>query len=96
MGNNVNYAPFVEEDTSPHDIVANGNALMIPVAGGGGFGGGKLSGAPRAGQQVAFFKKVRHPGTKGQHMAARGLENARTQIIEAFRVAIEFALGSNR
>lgn len=94
VGNSVSYGPFVEEDTNAHDIVAHGNALMIPVAGGGGFGGGKLSGGARAGQQVAFFKKVRHPGTKGQHMAARGLENAKAGILEIFNLAIQRVLAT--
>lgn len=99
VGDVVSYAPFVEDDTAPHDITAHGTALMIPV-GSSGFGGGTLSGRARAGQQVAFFKRVRHPGSKGKHMASRGLEAARPEIIAAFSAAadraIKLALGQIR
>ena len=94
VGNEVSYARFVEESTNAHDIVAHGNALMIPVAAGGGFGGGRLSGKARAGQQVAFFKRVRHPGTQGKHMAAQGLENAKQGILRIFELAMERALST--
>src|SRR5690242_14991353 len=57
VGDVVGYAAAVEEGSPPHEIVAHGGALMIPIASEGGFGGGKLSGAARSGQQVAFFKK---------------------------------------
>lgn len=91
VGDAVSYAPYVEEDTQPHDITAHGKALMIPV-GGAGFGGGRLSGSARAGQQVAFFRTVRHPGTKGKHMAKEGLAAARPAIVEAFNLAAQRAV----
>ena len=99
VGDVVSYAPFVEEGTGAHDITAHGNALMIPV-GSSGFGGGALSGRARAGQQVAFFKKVHHPGTRGRHMASRGLEAARPAIVALFSAAaqraVQTALGKLR
>lgn len=91
VGDPVGYAPFVEEDTEAHDITAHGTALMIPV-GSSGFGGGTLSGRARSGQQVAFFKSVRHPGTKGKHMASRGLEAARPAIVATFSAAADRAI----
>ena len=80
VSTDVSYAPFVENPTRAHDIVAHGRALMIPIspgAGGGGpiFGGGKLSGGPRAGQQVAFFARVHHPGTPGFPFLKPALED---------------------
>jgi hypothetical protein len=92
VGDQVDYAPYVEEDTQPHDIYAHGGALMVPVAGGGGFGGGRLSGSARAGQQVAFFGRVHHPGTKGKHMAKRGLEAAKPAIVATFLAATDRAI----
>ena len=92
IDNNVSYGPFVEDDTGPHDIVAHGNALMIPVAKSGGFGGGRLSGAARSGQQVAFYAQVRHPGTRGKHMAAEGLKNAEPGILRIFQLAMQRVL----
>jgi hypothetical protein len=92
VSDDVVYAPFVEEGTAPHDITATGRALTIPLAKGGGFGGGRLSGAPRAGQDVGFFARVHHPGTKGAHMAEQGLERAQPGIIRAFELAIQRAL----
>lgn len=96
ISNKVSYAEDVEEGTGPHDIVAHGQALMIPVAKGGGFGGGKLSGGARSGQQVAFFKRVRHPGSQGQHMAAQGLANARPGILRIFELAMQRVLAAIR
>ena len=84
LGDPVSYAGFVEEGTRAHDIVAHGNALMIPVAKGGGFGGGRLPGAPRMGQQVAFFKRVHVRGSTGRHMAAEGLSAAKAAITREF------------
>jgi hypothetical protein len=95
VDNNVSYGPFVEEDVRPHDIVANGNALMIPMTG-AGFGGGKLSGGARAGQQVAFFKRVRHPGSRGKHMARQGLENATPGILQLFQMAMQRVLSMGK
>lgn len=91
VGDPVGYAPYVEEDTAAHDITAHGNALMIPV-GGSGFGGGTLSGRARAGQQVAFFKSVRHPGSRGKHMARRGLDAATPAIVALFSQAADRAI----
>ena len=93
VGDNVSYAATVEQGSRPHDIVAHGNALMIPVSG-SGFGGGKLSGGARAGQQVAFFKRVRHPGSKGVHMAAEGLAAAKPAITAVFMKAINRVLAT--
>lgn len=90
VADSVSYAPYVEAGVGPHDIVARGNALMIPV-GESGFGGGTLSGGARSGQQVAFYKKVRHPGFAGRHMAAKGLEIARPAIVAEFKAAAERA-----
>lgn len=94
LADDVEYAPFVEVGTGPHEIEARGRALMIPVASGGGFGGGRLSGAPRSGQQVSFFKRVHHPGSKGVHMAEEGLEAARAGITQAFLNAINRVLAT--
>lgn len=93
LGDNVSYAAVVEGGSRPHDIVAHGNALMIPVSG-SGFGGGRLSGGARAGQQVAFFRRVRHPGTKGAHMASEGLQAAKPGISTVFTNAINRVLAT--
>jgi hypothetical protein len=48
----VDYAPFVEYDTRPHEIRARpGGALRFPVGG-----------------MTVFAARVQHPGTKGHHM----------------------------
>lgn len=96
IDDDVSYAPFVEEGTAPHVIEARGNALMLPVNKGGGFGGGRLSGAARSGQQVAFFKRVQHPGTQGKHMAEQGLRNATSQITRIFEMAVQRVLDGTK
>jgi hypothetical protein len=87
IANHVSYAPFVEFGTRPHEIVAHGNALVIPI------GGRALTGRALKGQPVIFRKRVMHPGTTGAHMAARGLMAARGTILEIFRRAAQRALG---
>jgi len=97
---NVKYAAMVELGTRPHEIAAvNAKALMIPVLGarkavasGSPFGGARLSGAPRAGQQVAFFRRVHHPGTRGIHFMRDALAASIPAIEAAFRKAAEIAL----
>lgn len=93
----VEYAPDVEHGTAAHDIVAHGRALMLPIgpmAGSGGsiFGGAKLSGSPRAGQQVAFFTRVHHPGTKAMPFMKPALEENVARIGDIFTVALTGAL----
>lgn len=95
----VSYAEMVESGTRPHEIAAvNAMALMLPIggwagsAGGAGrsvFGGARLSGAPRVGQQVAFFRRVHHPGTKGQHMFEDGLMASEPSIQGIFQRAAQ-------
>jgi hypothetical protein len=100
VGNTVSYGPFVEENTSAHDIVANGNALMIPInplAGSAGysgsiFGGAKLAGGLRAHQQFILRKRVRHPGTTGKHMMREGARNAAPGVRSLFTQAMKRAL----
>jgi hypothetical protein len=105
LATRVKYAPWVEENTDAHDIVAHGNALMIPVNGAAGvagsgvggqygfspFGGATLSGRLRAGQQFILRKKVRHPGTLGKHMARFGVGLAKPAVIAEFRAAVNRA-----
>lgn len=55
----VDYAPFVEEDTLPHVIEPR-----VP--------GGTLRFIDQATGQPVFAKKVQHPGTTGHHMFAIG------------------------
>lgn len=93
----VKYAAMVELGTRPHDIAAvRGKALMIPVrgasaaaAGGSPFGGARLSGAPRAGQQVAFFRRVHHPGTRGVHFMRDALMGSLAAIEAAFQASAD-------
>lgn len=92
VGDPVSYGAAIEEGAKAHPITAHGNALMVPVASGGGFGGGRLSGAAAVDQQVAFFKKVNHPATSGKHMAKRGLASARPEIVLIFSRAAEQAI----
>lgn len=88
VGTSVSYAPFVELGTKPHDIVpVRAQALMLPVAPTGGFGGGRLSGKPRSGQQVAFYKKVHHPGTKAIHYMRDGARAAMPKVEAIFYLA---------
>lgn len=91
----VNYAPAVELGAAAHDIAATrAMALMIPIASTGGFGGGRLSGSPRSGQQVAFFRRVHHPGSKGRHFMRDGLESARPAIRSIFSAAAQRVLAT--
>jgi hypothetical protein len=87
VSNHVSYAPFVEFGTRPHEIVAHGDALVIPM------GGRTLAGNATKGSPVMFRKKVRHPGTTGAHMATRGLTAARGTVLDIFRRAAQRALG---
>lgn len=93
VGSSVKYAPMVEMGTRPHDIYPiNAKALMIPVAKSGGFGGGRLSGAPRKGQAVAFFKHVHHPGTKANPFMRRAVTASHAALNEIWRKAAHLAV----
>lgn len=92
ISNNVGYAGYVESGTDAHEIVARGRALVIPITRDGRFGGGTLSGRPRAGQQFALFKRVRHPGSQGRHMAELGLAAAKPLVFAEFRRSIKRAI----
>lgn len=95
IGTGVSYAPFIEEGTRAHDIApVTAHALMIPVGSSGGFGGGRLSGAPHKGQQVAFFKKVRHPGTSAKPYLKPALEENKAAIQGLFTAAAQRVLGA--
>jgi len=94
VGDAVSYAPAVEEGSAAHDISALGTALKIPAR-------GSMATVQATGNvDFVFFKKVHHPGTKGQHMASRGLEAARPEIVALFSraatQAIQAALGKFR
>lgn len=57
-----NYAAHVEFGTRPHVILPrHARALAWPTG-----GGRRLSGRARRGAQMAFAKRVRHPGTRPQ------------------------------
>lgn len=87
------YAQAVEDGTRPHDIApVSAMALMVPVAPMGGFGGGRLSGAPRSGQGVAFFARVRHPGTRPYPYLVPALEDARPFVQAIFTKAADAVL----
>lgn len=96
----VEYARDVEEGTKPHPIVAHGKALMLPIspmAGAAGytgsiFGGAKLTGSPRAGQQVVFFKSVHHPGTRARPFMKPALEENTRRIDAIFQAGIDALL----
>lgn len=93
---NVPYAPFVEEDTRPHIIQArNARALAFSpvvafkVVNRGGqvlrgravyrtASGGTTTNQAKA--KVVLRKRVRHPGTKGQHMFRDGSKAATPRI----------------
>lgn len=100
IGTDLGYARDVEEGTRAHDIAPlTASALMLPIApmtgfGGRamGFGGGRLSGAPRRGQAVAFFARVRHPGTRPYPYLTPALEDARVPIQAIFTAAAQKAL----
>ena len=70
-------AVFQEEGTRPHTIVPR-NAKVLRFA--PDASGRRLSGRPRKGARVVFAKRVRHPGTKGVHWAARGIQAAARTI----------------
>lgn len=63
----LHYAPHVEEGTRPHTIRPS-RARILSWSGSSG---------------RVFARSVRHPGTKGAHMFARGMERAKPRIIEA-------------
>jgi len=96
----VQYASDLEHGTKAHEIVAHGQALMLPISpmagavgfSGSIFGGARLSGAPRAGQQVAFFKSVHHPGTKAYPFMKPALEENLSKVEGIFQVAETAAL----
>lgn len=57
------YAPDVEYGTAPHEIVPRrARALRWATSP----GGARLTGSPRRGADVAFARRVQHPGTKAQ------------------------------
>lgn len=57
------YAPDVEYGTKPHEIVPRrARALRWATSP----GGARLTGSPRRGAEVAFARRVQHPGTKAQ------------------------------
>lgn len=70
-------AVFAEEGTRPHIIVPRtAKALRFAPD----KAGRRLSGRPRKGARVIFAKRVRHPGTKGVHWAARGIAAAASRL----------------
>ena len=94
VGTDVIYGPYVEEGAKAHDIApVTASALMVPVAPMGGFGGGRLSGAARAGQQVAFFASVHHPGSSAHPYLVPALEDNRAPIQAIFTGAAQRVLG---
>jgi len=93
VGTDVIYGPAVEEGARAHDIAPiKASALMVPVAPMGGFGGGRLSGAARAGQ-VAFFASVHHPGNSAHPYLVPALEDNRAPIQAIFTAAAQKVLG---
>lgn len=93
VGTDVGYGPDVEEGTRAHDIAPlSATALMVPVAAMGGFGGGRLSGSARAGQQVAFFARVHHPGSAPHPYLVPALEDNRIPIQVIFTKAADTVL----
>lgn len=66
-------AVYQEEGTRPHTILPRkAKALRFAASA----EGRRLSGRPRKGARVVFAKRVRHPGTKALHWAARGIKSA--------------------
>jgi hypothetical protein len=71
IGPHVEYAPFVEEDTRPHEIRPKGKAALRFEP------GRKLrlaKGGKRKAGDIIFAGVVKHPGTKGQHIVRQGAE----------------------
>ncbi len=94
VSTDVDYAAAVESGSQPHEIAAiNASALMVPVASIGGFGGGRLSGAARAGQQVAFFRRVRHPGNRAEPFLGPALTDNTSTVQDFFTAAANKVLG---
>lgn len=94
VGTDISYGAFVEEGAHAHDIApVTASALMVPVAPMGGFGGGRLSGAARSGQQVAFLAHVRHPGNLPHPYLIPALEINRGPIQAIFTAAAQKVLG---
>lgn len=60
----VDYAEFVERGTSPHTIHARNARALRFMAGGA----------------TVFARSVRHPGTEGHFMLARGIEATRIEF----------------
>lgn len=93
VGTDVTYGPYVEQGTMAHDISPlTAMALMVPIAATGGFGGGRLSGSPRVGQQVAFFGRVRHPGSRAHAYLGPALEDNNGKIQALFVAAANAVL----
>lgn len=93
VGTDVSYARDVETGTGPHDISpVQAQALMLPVSPMGGFGGGRLSGRARSRQQVAFYARVHHPGSKPHPFLEPALIESRPAIQELFNSANQNAL----
>lgn len=95
VGTDVEYAPYVEMGTRAHEIApVTALALMVPVAPSGGFGGGRLSGSPRSGQQVGIFARVHHPGTSAKPYLEPALKDNEANIQNIFAAAIQRLLGT--
>jgi HK97 gp10 family phage protein len=96
VGTTVSYATTVELGTkSEYPITAHKTALMIPISSSAGvFGGGKLSGGARSGQQVAFFHRVKHPKTEGRFFMRHALEETRPLIQGIFTAAAQRVLAT--
>lgn len=70
--NAAGYAAAVHEGSKPHDIRPKRRKALRFAPG----GGATLAGRPRAGAQVVFAKRVRHPGNKPNPFMVRGLRKA--------------------
>jgi len=95
VGTDKKYAGFVEEDTRAHEIrPRTKKVLAFPVGGKSAAGLGRGPGGTLVGKgSLAFARVVRHPGTKGAHMAKRTVDEKGGEVVSMLRAALVKHLG---
>lgn len=91
VGTDKLYARFVEEGTRPHEIRPRTKKVLAwPIAGRSAAGLGRGPQGTRKGKgALAFARVVKHPGTKGVHMAKRAVDEKGGEVVGLLRVALQ-------
>lgn len=95
IGTDKEYARFVEEGTRPHEIRPRTKKVLAwPTGGRSAAGLGRGPQGTRKGKGVlAFARVVKHPGTKGVHMAQRAVDEKGGEVVSLLRQALQKHLG---